>query len=194
MLALVDFKGWHHILFFDGTEIAWPRRCACCLGSPASPTETSADGRTIRYPICVACQRHARADDVAAGLSLSTALLVAVIVHLTLFGLKIPTGLGLAGLLLLIVFIGGAAGLRMCVRWMIPKARSCLDRDWPVDFLSTPLSTSHEQGKRHGPQAAPGIRAEGYSGPNARRKAVTCASESNSVRWSRSDVASGDGL
>lgn len=134
-----------------------------------------------------------RADDVAAGLS-STALLVAVIVHLTLFGLKIPTGLGLAGLLLLIVFIGGAAGLRMCVRWMIPKARSCLDRDWPVDFLSTPLSTSHEQGKRHGPQAAPGIRAEGYSRPNARRKTVTCASESNSVRWSRSDVASGDGL
>jgi len=129
-----DFKGWYVVVWLTPGGLEWPRRCACCLRRPET-SQTIEEGSKLigHYPICRVCRRHAKADDVAMGVSITIAALVVVGGWIAL-GLSVMYRVGIQLVLMLLAF-ALITGATYCLMGLFfrNKGVRCPDEGWPVE-------------------------------------------------------------
>lgn len=130
-----DYKDWWTTVWVQGPTLAWPNMCACCMGAADVMQELLSGKEKLRteYPICGACRRHAKIDDVMMGLAVAGGLLIPPTVYLLFFGLRFLRILPMLALYLLAaVLVGGAIYVPLRAIFA-KKSERCTERDWPVD-------------------------------------------------------------
>lgn len=131
-----DFKGWYVVVWLTPGALEWPRRCACCSRLRPETCQTiEEDSRLIgQYPICRVCRRHAKADDVAMGVSIAIGALVVIGGWIALFGLSVMYRIGIQLVLMFFAF----ALITGAIYWLVgfffrAKGARCPDEGWPVE-------------------------------------------------------------
>ena len=148
IIRTVNFKDWHWTAWVEGgASPAFPEKCTCCGQFPDTEHVDEMEGRSIRYPICSYCRKHAKVDQIAAMISLGLALPAtgAAMFFIPVF----RRGLLLAGLLAFVVFlvVGGT------LYWFLSsvfanKTESCPDSSWPLSLMQRPSEDGSEHTER----------------------------------------------